>query len=58
MTPWTDPESYEPEALTWWERNRARAVVFAAIVLIGVLAFAVPESLKRPQSNVVLVETP
>jgi hypothetical protein len=33
MNPWLDPNSYEPEPGfdTWWERNRVRAVVFAAI---------------------------
>lgn len=61
MNPWLDPDSYEPEPAfyTWWERNRVRAVVLAIIALIGLLAFVVPDSLKRsPPSNVILIETP
>lgn len=49
MNPWADPGSYvpDPDGPNWWERNRVRATVLAAIVLIALLAFCVPESMHR-----------
>jgi hypothetical protein len=56
----TRTSSYEPEPAfyTWWERNRVRAVVIAAIVLLGLLAFVVPDSLKGPATSDLLIDGP
>lgn len=59
MSPWLDPNSYEPEPGfdSWWERNRVRVVVFAAIAFIALCAVVVPDA-TRADRNTILIETP
>jgi hypothetical protein len=60
MSPWTDPNSYEPEECAfcdWWERNRVRAVVFAVILILVLCAVFVPDR-TRPAPVNILIDGP